>query len=119
MLSCSPRSAQGSEYVSVPVTPPRISNFVAVDGFVRVCPDLQVVYTYAQGLQWCLQMARGLERLHTSSPIIIHRDLKLENILLAGAHFEVLQTCGAARPVAGDRPSLKQKVAFLLARFGS
>ena len=54
-----------------------------------VC-DLQVVYTHAQGLQWCLQMARGLERLHTSSPVIIHRDLKLENVLLAGAHFELL-----------------------------
>lgn len=45
-----------------------------------------MVYTHEEGLQWCLQMARGLERLHTSSPVIVHRDLKLENILLTGAH---------------------------------
>ena len=46
----------------------------------------QMVYTQEEGLQWCLQMARGLERLHTSSPVIMHRDLKLENILLTGVH---------------------------------
>ena len=61
--------------------------------FIHVAPALQcnidgvrqVVYTYAVGIQWCLEIARGLECLHTSSPVIVHRDLKLENILLAGA----------------------------------
>ena len=47
----------------------------------------QVVYTYKQGIQWCRQVAEGLQRLHTGSPMIVHRDLKLDNILLAGPHF--------------------------------
>ncbi len=45
----------------------------------------QVVYTYKEGIQWCIQVTEGLQRLHTGSPMIIHRDLKLDNILLAGA----------------------------------
>lgn len=48
----------------------------------------QAVYSYAEGLQWCLEMARGLDCLHTSSPRIMHRDMKLENVLLEGARFK-------------------------------
>ena len=44
---------------------------------------LQVVYTYAQGLQWCAQVADGLAFLHAQSPRIIHRDVKLDNVLLS------------------------------------
>ena len=46
-----------------------------------------MVYTYKEGVQWCIQVAEGLQRLHTGSPMIIHRDLKLDNILLSGASF--------------------------------
>ena len=46
----------------------------------------QVVYTYKQGIRWCIQIAEGLQRLHNGSPMIIHRDLKLDNVLLAGEH---------------------------------
>ena len=51
----------------------------------RASRTRQVVYTYKEGIQWCIQVAEGLQRLHTGSPMIIHRDLKLDNILLAGA----------------------------------
>ena len=44
---------------------------------------LQVVYTYSQGLQWCAQVADGLAFLHAQSPRIIHRDVKLDNVLLS------------------------------------
>eukprot|EP00775_Hariotina_reticulata_P005978 gene5978-6217_t len=39
-------------------------------------------YTNSQGLDICLEMARGLRYLHRSKPMVIHRDLKLENVLL-------------------------------------
>lgn len=40
------------------------------------------VYTYAQGLRWCLGAASALAVMHGSEPMVIHRDLKSENILL-------------------------------------
>jgi serine/threonine protein kinase len=35
-------------------------------------------------VRWCHDIARGLHYLHTRSPIVIHRDMKLENVLLDG-----------------------------------
>lgn len=40
------------------------------------------VYTYEQGLRWCLGAANALATMHASDPMVIHRDLKSENILL-------------------------------------
>ena len=40
------------------------------------------VYTFAQGLQWCHDIAEGLAAMHSSSPMVIHRDLKAENVLV-------------------------------------
>lgn len=40
------------------------------------------LYTFKQGLRWCLGTAGALATMHASSPMIIHRDLKAENILL-------------------------------------
>ena len=45
----------------------------------------QALYTYEDGLRWATQMAQGLAHLHDQDPTIIHRDLKLDNILLSGA----------------------------------
>jgi serine/threonine protein kinase len=51
----------------------------------------QVVYTYSQGVQWCAQVADGLAFLHAQSPRIIHRDVKLDNVLLSdGAQQDVV-----------------------------
>lgn len=40
------------------------------------------MYTYSQGLQWCIQIADGLAFLHSQRPLIIHRDIKAANVLL-------------------------------------
>ena len=38
---------------------------------------------------WCLQILRGLQFLHSRDPSIIHRDLKCDNIFINGANGSV------------------------------
>ncbi|GMH38915.1 hypothetical protein BSKO_06813 [Bryopsis sp. KO-2023] len=40
------------------------------------------VYTKREALKWLLQVAKGLEYMHGLKSPVIHRDLKIENILL-------------------------------------
>lgn len=47
------------------------------------------VYNDAQALDICLQIARGLKYLHMAQPMVIHRDLKLENVLVKGGYTHV------------------------------
>eukprot|EP00803_Ostreobium_quekettii_P008886 evm.model.scf_1873.1 EVM.evm.TU.scf_1873.1 scf_1873:705-7546(-) len=39
-------------------------------------------YTLLQAADWMLDVARGMAYLHNAEPVVIHRDLKLENIML-------------------------------------
>lgn len=43
------------------------------------------LYTLREAVQWCQQIAEGLAYLHSAQPIVVHRDLKLDNILLTAA----------------------------------
>ncbi|GMH32508.1 hypothetical protein BSKO_00342 [Bryopsis sp. KO-2023] len=40
------------------------------------------LYTLGDAITWLLDVARGLKYLHQAEPQVIHRDLKLENIML-------------------------------------
>uniref|UniRef100_A0A383VIX9 Protein kinase domain-containing protein n=1 Tax=Tetradesmus obliquus TaxID=3088 RepID=A0A383VIX9_TETOB len=73
-------------------------------------------YTLAEGLDICLQMARGLKYLHSCQPMVIHRDLKLENVLLnvhsksKGGRFEVkLADFGLSKCVEETRQTLTMR----------
>jgi serine/threonine protein kinase len=40
------------------------------------------VYSTAQALGWALDLASALEYLHGRSPMVLHRDVKLSNVVL-------------------------------------
>eukprot|EP00798_Chlamydomonas_sp_ICE-L_P008146 gene8146-1394_t len=42
------------------------------------------VYSTHDAIRWCIHIAEALAYLHSSQPVVIHRDLKMENILLKG-----------------------------------
>ena len=49
-------------------------------------------YAYCTTVRWMIEMAQGLKYLHQCQPMVIHRDLKLENILLQGTDPRTLST---------------------------
>lgn len=50
------------------------------------------LYRMQDALRWMIEMAQGLKYLHQCQPMVIHRDLKLENILLQGTDPSTLTT---------------------------
>eukprot|EP00878_Enallax_costatus_P041246 GHUV01047866.1.p1 GENE.GHUV01047866.1~~GHUV01047866.1.p1 ORF type:complete len:152 (-),score=26.64 GHUV01047866.1:50-505(-) len=55
-------------------------------------------YTLPDSLRWATQLAEALVYLHTQDPKVIHRDLKLSNILLTSeCLFEVVGALASSK----------------------
>ncbi|GFH08173.1 protein kinase domain-containing protein, partial [Haematococcus lacustris] len=72
-------------------------------------------YSQADAVRWCLQLAQALDYLHTRSPPVIHRDVKLENILLTGTdpHTSDVKLIDFGLAVRLPRGSMKEAGSFL------
>lgn len=40
------------------------------------------LYSRQNAVKWALDIAQALDYLHSFTPLVVHRDLKLENVLL-------------------------------------
>ena len=49
---------------------------------VQMMEPYKKKWSDTEAVQWSLQLARAVAYLHSRSPLVIHRDLKLENVLL-------------------------------------
>lgn len=66
------------------------------------------MYTYADAMRWALDIAEGILSLHCHSPMVIHRDLKCDNIMLTTGSGRIN---GALVP--GDASNVTAKIADL------
>ena len=67
-----------------PVLQPPTESEPSLQSTPAASAALQALYTYTEGLRWTIQITEGLAYLHGLNPTIIHRDLKLDNVLMSG-----------------------------------
>ena len=59
-----------------------ITEFCAKGSLADILIDDNIPLTFAQRVRIALDAARGMHYLHTSNPVILHRDLKSDNLLV-------------------------------------
>ena len=62
-----------------------ITEFCSRGSVADILVDDSVQLTFAQRVRIALDAARGMHYLHTSNPVILHRDLKSDNLLVTDA----------------------------------
>lgn len=48
--------------------------------------EVEAAYSWKDAFRWLQQIAAALKYLHGLRPMVVHRDLKLENLLLTGSN---------------------------------
>lgn len=66
-------------------------------------------YSMYDAVRWSFQIASALNYLHRCDPIVIHRDLKLENIILTDYPQKLIKS--SWRKTSGDPPVVDAKLA--------
>ena len=68
----------------------------------------------ADALRWCLHIAQALQYLHESLPAVVHRDLKLENVMLSSADVALASALvadfGMGRPLPKSDAEMLQRL---------
>lgn len=71
--------------------------------FWRVALNLNTVR------RWCIQILKGLHYLHNCKPPIVHRDMKIENLLLSSSGDIKIVDYGVARYIDTNRKKTERK----------
>jgi serine/threonine protein kinase len=76
------------------------------------------LYSKLDALRWMIQIAKALKYMHSAKPKVIHRDLKLDNVLLTDSNPHAanvkLADFGLARALTASRPSSASSSSQLL-----
>eukprot|EP00775_Hariotina_reticulata_P010792 gene10792-10949_t len=70
-------------------------------------------YTLADSIRWAINIAEALEYLHNHNPKVIHRDLKLSNILLNSTDLSCAEACVADFGLHASVPQQQQSLLLL------
>jgi hypothetical protein len=88
-------------FIGAKATPPDL--FMVLEWMARgslssvLLHDLSVEISWEQRLKWGLDVARGIEYLHSLKPKIIHRDLRCDNVMINEQNVAKVSEFGLSR----------------------
>lgn len=75
---------------------------------------MKKLYSAQDALRWSIQIAQALSYLHTARPKVIHRDMKLDNVLLTDSDLSKAEAklgdFGLARLMVKKAPASMQSL---------